>query len=164
MKVGYIVIWQLVLVVPFEKQAKMRLRKTAKRKNLAQEQTHRWNRDFDAGPSRGPSYRRLLLLLNTFCARGAVFLGLAWFAIASHSQKRRDGWKNLNQKQTNRWNWALDFISSPECSYGCPVLLLNTFGTVRATAEPFFMFLLLYEHRFRCLVAWRGPKVALRNY
>ena len=102
MKVGTRVIWQLLLVVTFEKRAKMRLRKTAKRKNLAQEQTHRWNRDFDAGPSRGRSYGRLLLLLNTFCARGAVFLGLAWFAIASHSQKKRDGWKNLAQEQTHR--------------------------------------------------------------
>ena len=43
----------------------------------------------DAIPSPERSYIRLLLLLNMFRTRGAVFLGLAWFAIASHSQKRR---------------------------------------------------------------------------
>ena len=121
MKVGYIDIWQLLLVVSFEKRAKMRLRKQANQKNLVQRQTSRCSWALNAIPSRERSHTHPVQLLNTFRARGAVFLGLAWFAIASHSQKRRDGWKNLATKQTNRWNWALDFISSRECSYGCLV-------------------------------------------
>ena len=146
---GDIDIWRSLLVVSFEKREKMRLRKQANQKKLAQRQTSRCSWALDANPSREHSHTHPVQLLNRFRARGAVILGLARFETASQSQKMRDGWKNLVQEQTNRWSWALNFIPSRECPYGCPVQLLNTSYTVRATTEPVFVFLLLFEHDFR---------------
>ena len=158
MKVGYIVIRQLLLVDNKQKRAKTQLRKPVKREKLARKQTYRWNWALDAIPSSERSHGCLLWLLNTFRTRGAVFLGLAWLGIASHSQKTRDGWKKLAREQIPRWNWDLDFISSPECSYGCLLWLLNTFSIVRATAAPFFELPVFSEHYFHCLAAWWARK------